>query len=218
MGLQYRSIRAAATALLVAAAIGAGGMTGMTSALAADPATVALAGTVTGTDHAPVAGVHLMITVEHPADGAVAAVQAITAADGSFTADLFAWGTADAPAKLTITADDEIQLVDETCTTTVDVVLNDVRLVNLADAAPVLLELTATTTPVEGICGTTGTPPDDNPGGGLPGLTPPPTDILAAPLARPADRLGPALTIGFVIGLLTAAALLLQRPGARRRD
>jgi len=37
VALQYRTIRAAASALLIAVALGAGGMTGMTSALAADP-------------------------------------------------------------------------------------------------------------------------------------------------------------------------------------
>ena len=69
MGLQYRAIRAAATALLVALALGAGGMAGMTSALAADPAMVELSGTVVNGSAAPLAGIPLVVTEELSANG-----------------------------------------------------------------------------------------------------------------------------------------------------
>ena len=67
--------------------------------------------------------------------------------------------------------------------------------------------------------------PNPTPGGGVlaaigtpgSGLTPPPTDALAIRGAT-ADRLGPALTIGFLIGLIASAVLITPRPGSRRRD
>lgn len=63
-------------------------------------------------------------------------------------------------------------------------------------------------TPDGGVLGATGTPGS--------GLTPPPTDALAIRASAP-DRLGPALTIGFLIGLISAALLVTPRPGSRRR-
>lgn len=219
MGLQYRAIRAAASALLVAAAVGTGGMAGMTSALAADPATVGIAGTVVDGGGSPLAGVHLVISEEHPADGALAAVQAVTGADGSFGADVQAWGTAEAPAKLTIKADDELEVIGETCSWTWGVTVDDVRDVTLADAAPGPLTVTATTTLLGEVCGTTATPPPDSQSaGGRPDLTPPPTDTVPLARSAAAGREGPALSIGVAIGLLLAAVLLLPAPGARRHD
>lgn len=222
MGLPYRTIRAAASGLLVAAAVGTGGMTGMTSALAADPGMVALGGTVVDGNGAALAGVHLVISEELPPDGGIAAFHATTAADGSFAADVYAWGTADAPATLTIAtpADEAVEVVGETCSQTWGVAVAADREVALADAAPDPLALTATTTLLGEVCGTTATPPPGGNGAvsGRPGLTPPPTDTLAASIAIAPDRLGPALMIGFVVGLVAAAALLFPRPGARRRD
>jgi len=180
---------------------------------------VALSGTVVDGGGAPLAGVHLVISEEHPADGALAAVQAVTGADGSFGADVQAWGTAEAPAKLTIKANEELAVVGETCSKTWGVTLDDVRDVALADGEPDPLTLTASTTLLGEVCGTTATPPPNGQsGGGRPGLTPPPTDTFPLAQSASAGREGPALSIGFVIGLLLAAVLLLPVPGARRRD
>jgi hypothetical protein len=65
-------------------------------------------------------------------------------------------------------------------------------------------------TPDGGVAGATGTP-----GSGA-GLTPPPTDASSLGGAAP-DRLGPFLTIGFMIGLIASALLLTPRSGSRRR-
>ncbi|HEX2755828.1 MAG TPA: hypothetical protein VHM48_10215 [Candidatus Limnocylindrales bacterium] len=223
MGLQYRAIRAAASVLLVAAAVGTGGMAGMTSTLAADPAMVALEGTVVDGDGTPLAGIHLVISEELPPDGGIAAFQTMTGADGTFAAEVYAWGTADAPASLAITtpADETVEIVGKTCSQTWGVELDADQEVGLADGAPAPLLLTATTTLLGEVCGTTATPPPDRQGagGGQPGLTPPPTDTFVAPIEGSPDRLGPALTIGFMVGLLAAAALMLRpHPGSRRRD
>ena len=222
MGLRYRTIRAAASALLVAAAVGTGGMAGMTSALAGSPATVGLEGTVVDSAGAPLGGVHLVISEELPPDGGLAAFQVTTAADGSFGADVYAWGTAVAPATLTIStpADEAVDIIGETCSQTWGVVVAANHQVALAEATPDPLTLTATTTLLGEACGTTATPPPDSRGtnSGRGDLTPPPTDAFSMSAAAAPDRLGPALTIGFVIGLVAAAALLLRRPGARRRD
>ena len=218
MGLRYRTIRAAGSALLVAAAVGTGGMAGMTSVLAADPATVGLTGTIVDSGGAPLAGIALTITEITPPDGGAAAVQATSAADGTFSAELQAWGTAEAPATLTIKAapDSVVEVVGDPCSQTWGVELSDTRNVAYADAAPEPLTLTATTTLLGEVCGTTGVPKTN--GGGSTSLTPPPTDTVAASTEAVPDRLGPALTIGFVVGLLVAAAALLPRRRFRRRD
>jgi hypothetical protein len=203
--------------------VGTGGMAGMTSALAGGPATVGLEGTVVDSAGAPLGGVHLIISEELPPDGGLVAFKVTTAADGSFGANVYAWGTADAPATLTIAtpADEAIDVIGETCSQTWGVVVAANHQLALADATPDPLTLTATTTLLGEVCGTTATPPPpDSRGanGGRPDLTPPPTDAFGATIANAPDRLGPALTIGFVIGLVAAAAVLLRRPGARRRD
>ena len=221
MGLQYRTIRAAASVLLVAAAVGTGGMTGMASALAADPSTVGLSGTVVDGGGVPLAGLQLMISEILPPDGGAVAVQTTTGADGTFAIDVQAWGTADARASVTIKTlpDTEIEVVGTTCSQTWGVELAHAEDVAWADAAPDPLTLTATTTLLGEVCGTTGTPQPDSPGVvGRPGLTPPPTDGVARTLAGAPDRTGPALTIGFVLGLVVAVLLVLPRSGARRRD
>lgn len=204
--------------------MGTGGMAGMTSALAGGPATVGLEGTVVDSAGAPLGRVHLVISEELPPDGGLAGFQVTTAADGSFGANVYAWGTADAPATLTIAtpADEAFDVIGETCSQTWGVVVQADRQLALADATPDPLTLTATTTLLGQVCGTTATatpPPDSRvTGGGRPDLTPPPTDTLMASVTAAPDRLGPALTIGFVVGLVAAAAVLLLRPGARRRD
>jgi len=221
VGLPYRTIRAAASALLVSVAVGTGGMTGMSSVLAADPAMVALAGHVVDADGGPLGGVHLVISEELPPDGGIAGFHVTTSADGSFAADVYAWGTADAPASLTIStpAGEEVTVIGETCSQTWGVAIAAHQDLALAESKPDPLTLTATTTLLGEVCGTTATPPPNTPrGGGGANLTPPPTDTIGAPVAGSADRLGPALTIGFLVGLLLTAAALLPRPGARRRD
>lgn len=221
MGLRYRTIRAAASALLVAAAVGTGGMAGMTSALAADPPLVGIAGTVVNHDGgAPLAGVPLVITEIVLPDGAAVAAQTTTAADGSFAVDVQALGTADAPATVSIKTpvDTVIEVIGHSCSQTWSVTIDADQDLTLSGAAPEPVTLTATTALMGEVCGTTGVPSTGQSGGGSSRITPPPTDISAGPPLGEADRLGPALTIGFVVGLLAAAALVLPRPRARRRD
>jgi hypothetical protein len=224
VGLQYRAIRAAATALLVALALGAGGMAGMTSALAADPAMVELSGTVVDGSAAPLAGIPLVITEELSADGGIAAFQVLTAADGSFRSEVYAWGTTEAPASVTIAAAPEVEVINGNCSQRWAIAIEPAVVLPLVGAAPEPLTVRATRTLLGEVCGTTGTPPRGNAGGGssvgTPELTPPPTDRLpVGTLAgSDADRLGPALSLGFVGGMLIAGAFLLPRPGVRRRN
>ena len=213
MGRGYRRVRAAAAALLIAAAAGAGGTTGMVSALAADPSTVTLAGTVVDASGAPFAGVELVIQEELSDDGGLAAFHATTGADGSFSADVYPWGTAAAPATITIRTAQDIVRVGDSCSQTWGVATT----VDLALAEAAAEPLTIAATLLGEVCGTTGSPGGNTGGGGGAHLTPPPTDVSAAALGSTADRSGPALTVGFVVGLLLAA-LVLPRPGARRRS
>ena len=227
MGLRYRTIRAAASALLVAAAVGTGGMTGMASVLAADPAMVSVAGHLVDGAGSPLGGVHLTIVEELPPDGGIAAFPVTTGSDGSFAADLYAWGTAAAPVSVTIATDpdQEIEVVGESCTQTWGVSASDARALTLAEAAPEPMTVTASTTLLGEVCGTTGTPGGGNTGGTSGGssggggshLTPPPTDASIVRADASADRLGPALTLGFLAGLALVSAFLLPRRGARRR-
>jgi hypothetical protein len=220
VGLRYRTIRAVASALLVAAAVGTGGMAGMTSVLAADPGLVGLAGTVVNHDgDAPLAGVPLVITEMVLPDGGSVAAQTTTGADGAFAVELQALGTADTPAIVTFKTPPNtmIEVIGESCSQTWDVAIDSGQDLTLNGAAPERLTLKATTTLIGEVCGTTGVPSTGKSGGSS-HLTPPPTDTSAERAAAAPDRLGPALTIGFVVGLLAAAALLLPRPRARRRD
>lgn len=226
MALQFRTVRAAASALVIAAAMGAGGMTGMASALAVEPPSqVAITGSLVDGDGAPLGGVPLVISEEH-AEGGIAAVQVTTGADGGFTADLFPWGTADVPAHLSIRtpADTQIEVFGERCTQTLGVAVADERSVAWSEAAPEALTVVAETVLLGEVCGTVATPPPPPPGtntgsgsGGQGDLTPPPTDVLRDAVAGPPDRQGPALAIGFVVGLMLAAMFLTPRPGARTR-
>jgi hypothetical protein len=213
VALGYRTIRAAAAALVIAAAAGAGGMAGMASALAADPSMVTLGGTVVDDTGAPFAGVELVIQEELSDDGGLAAFHATTGDDGSFSAEVYPWGTADAPATITIRTAGDVIRVGDSCSQTWGVATT-VRL-PLAEAAAEPLAITATL--VGEVCGTTGNPGGNTGNGGGRALTPPPTDVSVARLASAADRSGPALTVGFVVGLLLAILLLVPRPGARRR-
>jgi hypothetical protein len=200
--------------------VGTGGMAGMTSALAADPALVGIAGTVVNHDGgAPLAGVPLVITEMVLPDGAAVAAQTTTAADGSFAVEVQALGTVDAPATVSIKtpADTLIEVIGDSCSQTWRVAIDADQDLTLSGAAPDPVTLTATTTLMGEVCGTTGVPPTSH-GGGSANITPPPTDTFATPTATAPDQLGPALTIGFVVGLLAVAAMLLPRPRARHRD
>lgn len=214
MGLGYRRVRAAAAALLIAAAAGAGGMTGMVSALAADPSMVTLAGTVVDDSGTPFAGVELVIQEELSNDGGLAAFHATTGADGSFSAEVYPWGTSEAPATITIRTAQEVVRVGDSCSRTWGVAAT----VELALAETATEPLAITATLLGEVCGTTGTPGGTSGNGGGAALTPPPTDVSAARLGSTADRSGPALSIGFVVGLLLAILLLVPRPRARRRS
>lgn len=215
------------SALVIATAMGAGGMTGMASALAVEPpAQVAVAGTLVDGTGAPLAGVPLQISQEHP-EGGLAAVQVTTGTDGGFTADLFPWGTADVPAGLSIRtpADTLIEVFGERCTQTWSVTVADQQSVAWSDAAPEPLSVVAETKLLGEVCGTVATPSPPSSGanagsgsGGQGTLTPPPTDTFRDAVAGRADRHGPALAIGFVVGLMLAAMFLTPRPGARRRS
>ena len=221
MGLRFKTIRAAASALLVAAAVGTGGMAGMTSVLAADPALVGLAGTVVTHDGgAPLAGVPLVITEMVLPDGGAVAAQATTGADGTFAVDVAALGTADAPATVTFKTppDTMIEVVGDSCSQTWSVAIDAGQDVTLNGNAPGHLTITATTTLMGEVCGTTGVPATGHGGGGSSNLTPPPTDVSMASTEGPSDRVGPVLTIGFIVGLLAAVALVVPHRGARRRD
>lgn len=225
MGLQYRTIRAAASVLLVAAAVGTGGMTGIGSVRAADPpATVFVTGTLANEHGTGLPFVHLVVAEMLPPDGGAAGFDVTTGPDGGFGFRAFAWGTTDAPAQITITTppDTETGLaVNDDCHQTVGVAVHDTRDVALADvgAEVPVLDLVAATTVLGEVCATTATPKPDGPRAtNRPGLTPPPTDTFGRPIAGDPDRTGPALTIGFLVGLVAAAVLLLPRPGARRRD
>jgi hypothetical protein len=207
--------------------IGVAGTTGVSAVLAVDPpSTVAIVGTLVDQSGTALPGVHLVITEELPPDGGFAGFQAETAADGSFSATLFAWGTADGPAEIRINApqDESITLaVDDQCSRTLGVVVADARQLALADpaAASTPLDVVATSSVLGEACGTTATPQTNVGSGNSRGpaaqLTPPPTDVRQPVTTGAEDRIGPALLLGFISGLIGAAGFVVVRPGARRR-
>jgi hypothetical protein len=225
--LRERTSRAAVSAWLLAATIGAVGMTGMSSALAVDgPATIALAGHVRDAAGTALAGVPLVVTEELPPDGGLAGWQVTTAEDGTFSVAILPWGTADAPATLTVRTDPGTRIRIETggCSRTFGVTLADTRALELAGAteAPSPIDLVAATTLLGEVCSVTATPPAVAGGLGAPargsGPTPPATDGLPATLDRSDDHPATALLVGFGLGLLAALLFVLPRSGARRRD
>lgn len=213
--------------MLVAMTIGLGGTTGVSAVFAVDPpSTVAVSGTLVDQAGISLPGVHLVITEELPPDGGFAGFQARTGPDGSFTATLFAWGTADVPAEVRVTAPqgESITLVvDDQCTRTLGVVVADARKLALGDpaTAPKSLDLVATSTVLGEACGTTATPPTNAGTGNTRGpatqVTPPPTDGRRPVAAVAEDRIGPALALGFIAGLIGAVSFLVPRPKAPRR-
>lgn len=223
MALSFRTIRAAGSALLVAVAVGAGGMAGMASALAADPGRVTLVGTLVDGGGQPLGGVRLTIVEELPPDGGMAAFPVTTGSDGSFAAELYAWGTTAAPASVTVSTDpdEELTVEGESCSQTWSVAVSRRLEVALAETVPDELKVTAVTSLLGEVCGTTGTPgggSGNGGAGGAAGVTPPPTDArLAAASGAPGDRLAPALWIGFALGLVIAIVLLVPWRGSPRR-
>jgi hypothetical protein len=205
---------------LIAVAVGAGGMTGMTSVLAVDPGMTTLSGSLVDAAGAPIARVPLRIAEELPPDGGAAAFPVTTAADGSFSLDVYAWGTAEAPANLSISTAEgtELEVISDTCSQTWSVVVDDDRAVTLADGPGEPVLVTAATSLLGEVCGTTATPGNNGSTGGVAKVTPPPTDAVEAADDATPDRVGPALTIGFVVGLLVAGLLLRPRLRAGRRD
>jgi hypothetical protein len=226
VALSIRTIRAAGSALLVAVAVGAGGMTGTGSALAADPGRVAFGGTLVDAAGQPLGGVRLTIVEELPPDGGIAAFPVTTADDGTFAADLYAWGTAAAPASVTVSTepDEELMVERDSCSQTWSVAASERLEIALTESAPDELRVTAITELLGEVCGTTGTPGGGSGDGGAnaggsAGVTPPPTDArLGATGGARADRLGPALWVGFGLGLVIALAVFVPSRGSRRRS
>jgi hypothetical protein len=227
VGLLDRAPRAAASALLLATAIGAAGTTGISPVLAVDPATVPLSGSLVDEHGTALAGVHLVISEEQPPDGGLAGASVMTAADGSFSASMYPWGTAEAPATLTIKTPpgEQIERIGASCSQTIGVAVSDTESLTLDGATdgPPAIALTASTTLLGEVCGTTGTPAPNSggssgsgSGGGSATVTPPPTDGLAAAFATSEERLGPALFVGFLAGLAAAISLSVPRPRSRR--
>src|SRR4051794_39469899 len=203
-----RGPRAAASALIVATAIGIAGTTGVGAVLAVDPQpSVPLTGMVVDKEGTALAGLHLVISEEGSPDGALAGFQATTAKDGTFTVQLYPWGTAAAPADVTIAtpAHEQVSIDGEPCSRTYAVTLSDRRQIALADAAhpPKAIDVVAATKLLGEVCAATGSPaPDSGSGNGSahsprPRVTPPATDRLRRPTGAE-ERLGPALVVGFL--------------------
>jgi hypothetical protein len=201
------------------------GMTGIAGALAVDPVgSVAFAGMLVDEHDVPLGGVHLIVSEEAAPDGALAGFQATTADDGSFTVQLYPWGTPDAPASVAIRTppDQTVTREQNGCSQTVSVSVSDIRELALAGPAdpPKPIDLVATTAIRGEACGTTATPPPDSGTGGAAGPTPRPRVTPPATDARPVageparGRLRSSLALGFVAGLVAAAALV--RPRRRR--
>jgi hypothetical protein len=219
VGLLDRSFRAAAAAVVLALAC-CGALAPAT--FAAEPAGVTVSGTLVDEHGGALAGVHLVIEEELPPDGGLTGFQAITDSSGAFSADLEPWGTADAPATVTVKTPADgievVEVIDGSCTRSWSVVVDATRDAALADGPIDPLVLTATTDLIGEVCGTTATPPPAGAGTRGPTITPPPTDALAPVAGNADDRLGVALTLGFAAALATAIAFLTPRPRGRRRS
>jgi hypothetical protein len=218
VGLLDRWLRAAVAVVVMAMAWGGAVAP---AALAADPGVI-VSGTLVDEHGAALEGVHLVIEEQLPPDGGLAGFQVVTDASGAFAADLEPWGTADAKATLSVKTPtgglEVVEVIDGSCTRSWSVVVDASQDVALADGPIDPLAITATTALIGEVCGTTGTPPPANAGTGRPTVTPPPTDAVARLGGGSSDRLGPALSAGFAIGLVAAILLLTPRPRGRRRS
>ena len=215
--------------MLLAAAIGVAGTTGISAALAVDPvASVPLGGVLVDEHDLPIAGVDLVVSEEAAPDGGLAGFHATTGDDGSFTVNLYRWGTAEAPASVSIRTAGAVTIAREQngCSQTLSVTVSDVRELVLAEpaAAPQPIDVVATTTVLGEACGTTATPPPPNTNSGgaaghtaRPKVTPPATESLRTTIA-PAGEHRSAVVLGFVGALVVAIAFVTpRRPRARRR-
>jgi hypothetical protein len=205
----------------------------MSAVFAADPATVPQTVTLETSLGIRLSGIDLVITEEESPTGGSAAFQVTTDADASATVELFAWGTADAPATLRIqtTPGQHVQEILGNCTKTWNLDVSEGRSIALAGATqpPARLTLEPVMALAGEVCGTQGTPGSNGGGGSSTGggssssggsgaaVTPPPTDTVATPLTASRERHGPALVLGFVLGLLGTVVLLALRLGAPRR-
>jgi hypothetical protein len=218
--------RATASGLILALAVGVAGTTGISTALAVDsPATIALSGSLRDSAASPLAGIRLVIAEEQSAEGGLAGYEVVTARDGTFRLDIQPWGTAAAPARITIRTrpDTTMQVLAARCSRTVGVSVADTRDVMLEEpgARPAAIDLVAATTVLGEVCGTLATAKPDaaRPPAARPrsAVTPPPTETGAALDAAPSDRHAAALVVGFATGLLATILFVLPRP-RRRRD
>ncbi len=207
----------------------------MSAVFAAAPATLPLTVTLKTSLGITLSGIDLVITEEESPSGGSAAFQATTGADASVTVDLYAWGTSDALATLRIetTPGQHVQQIAGNCTKSWNLDVAEGRSIALAGSTepPARLTLEPVMALAGEVCGTQGTPGSSGGGGSSTGggssssggsggkVTPPPTDTgaAAASLTASRERHGPALVVGFVLGLLATVMLLARRPGASRR-
>ena len=214
--------------MLIALAIGFAGTTGISAVLATDPvASVALAGTLVDQHGAPIAGVDLVVSEEAPPDGGLAGFAATTGDDGSFTVQLYPWGTTDSPASVSIRTAGAVTITRETdgCSQTLSVTASDLRELALAEpaSAPEPIVVVATTAVVGEACGTTATPPPNTSTGGAAGhtarprVTPPATESLGTPIAPGGERPSAAVILGLVGTLVVTMTLVTPRPRSVRR-
>ncbi|HET9615294.1 MAG TPA: hypothetical protein VFP22_10815 [Candidatus Limnocylindrales bacterium] len=234
MGVLIRARRAAAAALLLTSATGVAGTMAISGALAVDPPpTLALRGMIVDERGAALADLHLTVSEQQAPDGGLAGFTATTGPDGIFSVDLYAWGTDATPADVTIATapNQRVKEVVDGCTRTYSAIVADHRLLVLEGAAhpPKPLDIVARTALIGEVCGAKGTPAPNSGGSGgssggsthssRPRVTPPATDARAALGAASTERLGPALVIGFVAGLVAALMLLVgpRRDATRRR-
>ncbi|MBA2719694.1 MAG: hypothetical protein H0U52_10705 [Chloroflexi bacterium] len=179
----------------------------------------------------PVAGAGVTISVSHPAlegeeGAATETLTGTTDADGVATIDGVPHRPHDLPGvELDIRAHKVATWTDAAsgCTGSdtwdaarvgvVGAAAVDIAFTGDEQSAASSIECGPNSMPSGGVAGATGTPGT----GGNAGLTPPPTDAVALRVVAQPDRLGPALTLGFLIGLIAAALVLSPRPGSRRR-
>jgi len=177
-------------------------------------------GTLADGHGAPLAGVHLVIEELPPPDGGLVAYQVTTDAAGRFSADVEPWGTAAAPATLTIaTPNGEVQtvnVIDGRCSRTFSVTASTKRDVALADGPTDPFALTATMALVGEACEATATPAPATGRAHDPELTPPPTDVLPNAAKAAGDGFGSTAIVAFALGLGVALASLTPRRRRRR--
>jgi hypothetical protein len=133
--------------------------------------------------------------------------------------------------RIETTPGQHVQEIAGNCTKTWNLDVAEGRSIALAGATqpPARLTLEPVMALAGEVCGTEGTPGSSGGGGSSTGggssssggsggkVTPPPTDTHVAALTASRERHGPALVLGFVLGLLATVVLLARRLGAPRR-